>query len=72
MKSQLYINDKDVVYYMMDGDAYATKNGAKGKKVVTDATSITSTANGIVYIKNDDAIFATKGAKKPAKIHSYE
>lgn len=72
VKSQLYINDKDVVYYMMDGDAYATKNGAKGKKVVTDATSITSTANGIVYIKNDDAIFATKGAKKPAKIHSYE
>lgn len=68
VQSSLYINDKDVVYYKMDGDVYASKNGSKGKKVVSDADSIFSTANGVVYIRTDDAIFATKGAKKPTKV----
>lgn len=68
VSSGLYINGKDVVYYIMDGDAYATKNGSKGKKVVTDADGLYDTANGIVYIESDGTIYATKGAKKPTKI----
>lgn len=68
VSSSLYINAKDVVYYIMDGDAYATKNGSKGKKVVTDADALYDTANGIVYIESDGTIYATKGAKKPTKI----
>lgn len=68
VSSRLYINAKDVVYYIMDGDAYATKNGSKGKKVVSDATSLYDTANGIVYVESDGTIYATKGAKKPTKI----
>jgi hypothetical protein len=28
--------------------------------------------NGIVYFANEDAIFVTKGAKKPTKVFSYE
>ena len=70
VESYLYINAKDVVYYIMEGDAYASKNGSKGKKVVSDAEDIDATANGIVYIETDDTIFATKGAKKPSKIHT--
>ena len=68
VSSSLYINGKDVVYYIKDGDAYATKNGSKGKKVVSDATGLSDTANGIVYVETADAIYATSGAKKPSKI----
>ncbi len=72
VESGLYINAKDVVYYIMDGDAYATKNGSKGKKVVTDADGLHQTANGIVYVSADDDIYATSGAKKPSKIFEEE
>lgn len=68
VSSSLYINRKDVVYYEMEGDAYASKNGGKGKKVVSDVEDIEGTANGIVYIYTDDSLYATKGAKKPSKI----
>ena len=68
VKSRLYINGKDVVYYIMEGDLYASKNGSKGKKVLSDVDSVNATANGIVYVSTDDAYYATKGAKKPSKI----
>ena len=68
--ASLAINAKDVVYYYMDGDVYASKNGSKGKKVVSDAVYFETTANGIVYVSTEDTLFATKGAKKPAKIYT--
>lgn len=64
----LYINGKDVVYYISEGDAYASKNGSKGKAVVSDATGLDSTRNGIVYVYTEDAMYSTKGAKKPTKV----
>ena len=70
VSSSLYINGKDVVYFIKDGDAYATKNGGKAKKVVSDATRLAYTANGIVYVHTEDDIFATAGAKKPTKVFS--
>ena len=66
--SYLYINAKDVVYYILDGDAYASKNGSKGKVVVSDATSLGQSRNGIVTVRTDDAYYRTKGAKKPTKV----
>jgi hypothetical protein len=70
VESYLAINGKDVVYYIMDGDCYATKNGSKGKKVVSDADDLSYTPNGVVYIETSDAKYATKGAKKPTKVFS--
>lgn len=72
VSSGLYINAKNVVYYIMDGDAYATKNGSKGKKVVSDASRLSGTSNGVVYVLSDGDIYATKGAKRPTKIFSEE
>lgn len=71
VSSILAINAKDVVYYAMEGDVYATKGG-KGKKVVSDAEGMDQTANGIVYIVTDDTVYATKGPKKPSKIFTAE
>ena len=68
VSSDLAINAKDVVYYYMEGDVYASKNGGKGKKVVSDASYLENSENGIVYVYTDDTIYATKGAKKPSKI----
>ena len=72
VSSGLYINANDVVYYIKDGDAYASKNGSKGKKVVADAISLGETGNGIVFVYTDGEIYATSGAKKPAKVFSEE
>ena len=67
--SYLTINGKDVVYYIMEDDAYASKNGSKGKKVVSDADYIYGMPNGLVYVYTEDGtIYATMGAKKPSKI----
>ncbi len=69
--SYLSINAKDVVYYIMDDDAYASKNGGKGTKVVSDADYISQYPNGLIRIYTEDGtIYATKGAKKPTKIWS--
>ena len=68
VESSLAKNAKDVVYYMSDGDLYASKNGSKGKKVLSDSVYFFSTSNGVVYAYTMDSVYATKGAKKPAKI----
>ena len=68
----LVLNQKDICYYMVEGDVYACSNGRKGKLVVADADDLYATENGIVYVETDDAIFATKTAKKPAKIYTAE
>lgn len=72
VEGYLYINAKDVVYYAMEGDVYASKNGGKGKKIASDVEYIEQTANGVVYITTEDALFATKGAKKPAKVYTFD
>jgi hypothetical protein len=72
VSGSLAINAKDIVYYEVEGDVYATKNGSKGKKVLSDADIAMQAENGIVYFANEDAIFVTKGAKKPTKVFSYE
>ena len=64
----LAINGKDVVYYIMDGDAYACSNGKKGTKVVTDAVATSSSPTGVAYIMSEDALYATNGSKKPKSI----
>lgn len=69
--SYLCINGKDVVYYILDDDAYASKNGSKGTKVVSDADYISQYPNGMIRIYSDDgSIYSTTGAKKPTKIWS--
>ncbi len=69
--SYLTINAKDVVYYIMEDDAYASKNGGKGTKVVSDADYINQLPNGVIRVYTEDGtIYATKGAKKPTKIWS--
>lgn len=70
VSGKLVLNQKDICYYIIDGDAYACSNGRRGKLVVADANNLGVTANGIVFVYTDDATFATKTAKKPAKIFS--
>ena len=67
---KLVLNQKDICYYEVDGDVYASSNGSKGSPVVAEAESLNVTPNGIVYIQTEDAMYATKTAKKPAKIYS--
>lgn len=64
----LYLNAKDVVYYIMDEDAYACSNGKKGTRVVTDAIAITGTPNGSVLILTEDQLYGTMTRKKPKKL----
>ena len=76
----IVLNANDVCFYIMEGDAYATNNGKKGKMVVADVDSVAYgnyvdyelevTANGIVYIEADGSIYASKTNKKPTKIYS--
>ena len=66
----LALNQKDVCYYYVDEDVYACSNGRRGKVVVQEAEDMEATANGIVYIETEDSIYATKTAKKPAKIYT--
>jgi len=66
----LALNQKDICYYYVDEDVYACSNGRRGKVVVQEAEDLEATANGIVYIATEDAIYATKTAKKPAKIYT--
>lgn len=68
----LAINAKDVVYYILDGDLYATKNGKKGSKVISDISYVYSTPNGVVYASSDDAVYASNGSKKPSKLLDLE
>lgn len=65
---ELGINRKDVVYYNIDGNVYATSNGKKGKKVASDIVDMMTTSNGIVYALSDDAIYASTGSKKLHKL----
>ena len=66
----LVLNQKDICYYFVDGDVYASSNGRKGKLVVAEADELDATPNGIVYIETDDATYATKTAKKPKKTYT--
>ena len=68
----LALNQKDICYYFVDGDVYACSNGKRGKQVVADAEDIDVTPNGIVYVETEDAVYATKTAKKPAKIYTFD
>lgn len=70
--STLVLNQKDICYYTVDGDVYACSNGRKGKAVLTEAMILHAAPNGIVYFANEDTMFATKTAKKPAKIYTVE
>lgn len=66
--NDLLLNQKDICYYTVEGDVYACSNGRRGKRVVAEYDDMYSSPNGIVYVETEDAIFATKTAKKPAKI----
>ena len=66
----LALNQKDICYYYVEGDVYACSNGKKGKMVVAEADDIDVSPNGIVYIETEDAMYASKTAKKPTKIFS--
>ena len=70
--STLVLNQKDICYYFVDGDVYACSNGKRGKLVVAEADDMDVSANGIVYVETEDAYFATKTAKKPAKIYTFD
>lgn len=66
------VNSKDVFYYIMDGDLYATSNGKKGSKIMSDISSVGNSENGVVYASNGDAIYASTGSKKLSKILDLE
>lgn len=77
VSNNLVLNANDVCFYIMEGDAYATNNGKKGKMVVADVDRYESgrydievSCNGIVYIEADGSIYASKTSKKPTKIYS--
>lgn len=63
------INKKDVVFYSIDGDVYATNNGAKGKKVASDIEALIAAPNGYVYAAGGDTIYVSNGAKKLVKLY---
>ena len=77
---RIALNANDVCFYIMEGDAYATSNGKKGKMVLADVDhseygetvyySISVSTNGIVYIQAEDSIYASKTNKKPTKIYT--
>ena len=66
--TSLVMNNKDIVYYTSDGDLYASKNGKKGSKVLSDCDGVLGSNPGIVYAVSDDSLYISAGAKKPKKI----
>lgn len=69
--SNLYINGENIVYFLVDRDVYASENGIQAKLVLSDALSLHSSENGIVYVfMKDDSIYATSGTKKPQLVWS--
>ena len=80
--SGIVLNANDVCFYIVEGDAYATSNGKKGKMVVADVGYyeyeysdniyyyMYVSENGVVYIETEDATFASKTNKKPSKIYT--
>lgn len=67
----IYINAKGTAYYMIGTDVYACSNGSKGKKILSQAGSLSGSVNGVVYIyRSDDSLYATDGAKQPKLILS--
>lgn len=69
VSNRLVLNAKDVCFYNVEGDVYATNNGKKGKMVVAEAEMWTVSPNGIVCIYTEDALFVSKTNKKPTKIY---
>lgn len=70
--SDFTINGKDVVFYSIDGDVYATSNGRKGKKVGSDIQVLISAPNGIVYAVSEDVIYVSNGSKSLKKLYEME
>lgn len=68
---ELLLNQKDICYYTVEGDVYACSNGRRGKMVVAEYDDMYASPNGIIYVETEDAIFATKTAKKPAKTFTW-
>lgn len=60
----IVINRKDVVFYNIDGNVYATSNGKKGTKVASDVLGMMNSPNGIVYAAGNDVIYVSSGSKK--------
>lgn len=70
--SDFTINGKDVVFYSIDGDVYATSNGRKGKKVASDIQSLISAPNGMVYAVSEDVVYVSNGSKSLKKLYEME
>lgn len=68
LESGVTVGANDVAYYILDGDLYASTNGKKGKKIISDAKYVYSSASGNVYAASDDVVYGTTGAKKLKKI----
>lgn len=70
--SEFTISGKDVVFYSIDGDVYATSNGRKGKKVGSDIQGLFSAPNGMVYAISEDVIYVSTGSKSLKKLYEME
>ena len=68
VEGSLAINSKDVVFYVMDGDAYACSNGKKGKKILSDVIYAYNTPTGIAYALSEDTLYANKTGNKLKEI----
>lgn len=64
------ISGKDVVFYLTeDGDLYATSNGGKGKKVLSDILYVYAADNECIYAVAEDTVYASTGGKNLKKIY---
>lgn len=65
--SRMVMGEDDTMYYLLDGDVYATRNNKKGSRVATDMEGLYA-YYGTVYAYNSDAYFISNGTKKMEKL----
>ncbi len=67
---ETYMNNSDVLYYIVGSTVYASKNGSKGILVLSEVSGASQTMTGIVYFHAKDGIYATSRQKNPHVILS--
>lgn len=69
---KLYISDNDTVFYSIDGDLYASSNGKKGTKVLSDG-KLEGSLNGYIFATSEDeTIWWITNSKKFKKLITIE
>lgn len=66
--TDMSMSTKGVLYYITEGELYATSNGKKGTKLLSDIESVTSYVNGVTIAESKEAMYVSTGSKKLKKL----